>query len=72
MPDSLGVQVLDAMGWQPTSIEQLALRTGLAVVQLVVALDQLQRDGWVAGGGGWVYLRGDRQDPDALGVMELR
>jgi len=24
------------------------------------------------GGGGWVYLRGDRQDPAALGVVELR
>ncbi|HEY9441754.1 MAG TPA: hypothetical protein VIQ25_00800, partial [Gemmatimonadales bacterium] len=25
-----------------------------------------------SGGGGWVYLRGDRQDPAALGVVELR
>jgi heparinase II/III-like protein len=25
-----------------------------------------------SGGGGWVYLRGDRQDPNALGVLELR
>ena len=25
-----------------------------------------------SGGGGWVYLRGDRQDPAALGVLELR
>jgi hypothetical protein len=25
-----------------------------------------------SGGGGWVYLRGDRQDPSALGVLELR
>jgi hypothetical protein len=24
------------------------------------------------GGGGWVYLRGDRQDPSRLGVLELR
>jgi hypothetical protein len=24
-----------------------------------------------SGGGGWVYLRGDRQDPAALGVLEL-
>ena len=24
------------------------------------------------GGGGWVYLRGDRQDPARLGVLELR
>ena len=25
-----------------------------------------------SGGGGWIYLRGDRQDPTALGVLELR
>jgi hypothetical protein len=25
-----------------------------------------------SGGGGWIYLRGDRQDPGALGVLELR
>ncbi len=24
-----------------------------------------------SGGGGWVYLRGDRQDPSRLGIMEL-
>ena len=24
-----------------------------------------------SGGGGWVYLRGDRQDPAALGLLEL-
>jgi hypothetical protein len=25
-----------------------------------------------SGGGGWVWLRGDRQDPERLGVVELR
>ena len=25
-----------------------------------------------SGGGGWVYLRGDRQDPSAFGLLELR
>jgi hypothetical protein len=25
-----------------------------------------------SGGGGWVYLRGDRQDPESFGVLELR
>ena len=25
-----------------------------------------------SGGGGWVYLRGDRQDPSAFGILELR
>ncbi|MBA3554487.1 MAG: heparinase II/III family protein, partial [Gemmatimonadales bacterium] len=25
-----------------------------------------------SGGGGWVYLRGDRQDPGSFGILELR
>jgi hypothetical protein len=24
-----------------------------------------------SGGNGWVYLQGDRQDPDRMGVLEL-
>jgi hypothetical protein len=24
-----------------------------------------------SGGGGWVYLRGDRQSPESFGVLEL-
>jgi hypothetical protein len=36
--------------------------------------DRLRRSGQLvwSGGGGWVYLRGDRQDPAGLGVLELR
>lgn len=52
-PDPTGAQVLDALGWQPGNVEQLALRTGLGVVDLLLCLDQLQTDGWVAGRGGW-------------------
>jgi len=35
--------------------------------------DRLRRAGQLvwSGGGGWVYLRGDRQDPARLGVLEL-
>lgn len=35
--------------------------------------DRLRRAGQLvwSGGGGWVYLRGDRQDPAAFGVLEL-
>jgi hypothetical protein len=25
-----------------------------------------------SGGGGWVYLRGDRQSPEAFGLLELQ
>lgn len=45
--------VLDEMGWQPTTLDQLALRTGQPVVQLAVALEQLRAHGWIAVNGGW-------------------
>jgi hypothetical protein len=36
--------------------------------------DRLRRAGQLVwtGGGGWVWLRGDRQDPSRLGILELR
>ena len=36
--------------------------------------DRLRRAGQLvwSGGGGWIYLRGDRHDPSQLGVLELR
>jgi hypothetical protein len=36
--------------------------------------NRLRRAGQLvwSGGGGWVWLRGDRQDPALLGVLELR
>jgi DNA processing protein len=52
-PDAGGATVLDALGWQPATLEQLALRTGMGVGELVVAVDRLRQDGWIAGRGGW-------------------
>jgi len=36
--------------------------------------DRERRSGQLvwSGGGGWIYLRGDRHDPSAFGVLELR
>jgi hypothetical protein len=36
--------------------------------------DRLRRAGQLvwSGGGGWIYLRGDRQDPASFGILELR
>jgi DNA processing protein len=45
--------VLDAFDWQPAVIDQLALRTGLVIDDVAVALDRLERDGWVERRGGW-------------------
>ena len=56
-PEGEGVLVLDAVGWQAVSTEQILLRTGLAPARAAVALAHLESDGWVrpAGGrsGGW-------------------
>lgn len=52
-PDADGAAVLDALGWQPATVDQLALRTGLPVNRLVVVLDQLREQRWVDGRGGW-------------------
>jgi DNA processing protein len=45
--------VLDAVGWQPSSLDQLVIRTGLELARLAPALDRLCDAGWVARQGGW-------------------
>lgn len=52
-PSAVGASVLDAVGWQPTTLEQVVVRTGLEPTDAVVALDDLVRDGWVDEVGGW-------------------
>ncbi|MBV9410296.1 MAG: DNA-protecting protein DprA [Acidimicrobiia bacterium] len=45
--------LLDAMGWQPASLDQLVVRTGLSPGQASVALARLEVGGWVVGQAGW-------------------
>jgi DNA processing protein len=45
--------LLDALGWQPASLEQLVKRSGLGPAQASVALARRELGGWVVGGGGW-------------------
>jgi DNA processing protein len=63
-PDPEGVAVLDAVGWQPANLEQLALRTGLGIGPLVLALERLRAAGWVEGRDGW-FERIGRERADA-------
>lgn len=49
--------VLEAFDWQPAVIDQLALRTGRPLAELVVALDRLEADGWIERRGGWFERR---------------
>jgi DNA processing protein len=52
-PSTDDVAVLDGLGWEPTTLEHLALRTGRAIGELVESLDRLESSGWVAQRGGW-------------------
>jgi DNA processing protein len=45
--------VIDALGWQPATFDQLVRRTGLSVVEMAAALHRLVTDGWIAQRGGW-------------------
>jgi DNA processing protein len=61
-PESRDNPVLDALGWQPATLDQLVLRTSLDVGALILALERLDEAGWVTRRGGW-YERvagGDR------------
>jgi DNA-binding MarR family transcriptional regulator len=49
--------VLDAFDWQPAVLDQLALRTGRSLDDLTMALDRLERDGWIEHRGGWFERR---------------
>lgn len=52
-PTADGSEVLDALAWQPATFDQLAIRTGMAILDLTVVLDRLEHDGWVESRGGW-------------------
>jgi len=52
-PGPDGARVLDALGWEPASLEGVVLRSGLSPAAVTVALAHLERDGWVASRHGW-------------------
>src|SRR5690606_20391838 len=52
-PDPADQAVLDAVGWQPATLDHLVLRTNLDLARLAPALDRLCDTGWVARHGGW-------------------
>jgi DNA processing protein len=45
--------LLEAMGWQPASLDQLVVHTGLSPGQASVALTRLEVGGWIVGQAGW-------------------
>jgi DNA processing protein len=59
-PDPADREVLDGLGWEPATLDQLAARTGLDLVRLAPALDRLHDTGWVEREGGWYQQVADR------------
>ncbi|MGH9082667.1 MAG: hypothetical protein ACRDWN_04915, partial [Acidimicrobiales bacterium] len=45
--------VLDALGWEPCSLDEILRRTGLSLDRASAALEGLRADGQVHGAGGW-------------------
>lgn len=52
-PDPADDPVLEAVGWQPATLDQIVVRTGHGLAVLAPALDRLCEAGWVARRGGW-------------------
>jgi DNA processing protein len=62
-PEPADRAVLDAVGWQPATLDQLVLRTEVGLATLAPALDRLCQAGWLARHGGWYERVGG---PDAV------
>lgn len=52
-PDADDAAILDAVGWQPASLEQLVVRTGLPLPRLSLTVARLEARGWLARQGAW-------------------
>jgi DNA processing protein len=52
-PSASASSVLDAVGWEPATIEAVAQRVGQPLAAVATALSRLERDGWLLRQGGW-------------------
>jgi len=62
-----------AIAWPEGLLTHVGGRVGFDVIVNEMAAGRERRVGQLvwSGGGGWVFLRGDRQDPRRHGVVEL-
>lgn len=51
--------LLDALGWEPTTLDDLVLRTAWSLDTVCAVLNQLQRLNLVTQAGIWLTQRGD-------------
>ena len=47
-------RVLDAVGWQPATLEEIVGRSGLGPAEVAVELVRLEAEGWLTRTGGWI------------------
>ncbi len=68
-----GYRVTLALGWLEGYTPRLGGRVGFDLIVNEMLPGRERRAGQLvwSGGGGWVWLRGDRQDPARFGVLEL-
>ena len=52
-PNGDGGAVLEALGWEPATLDDLVDRSGLGLGAASLALARLEEEGWVAGERGW-------------------
>lgn len=65
-PCAFSQQVLDAMGWQPATADQLLKRTRCSVAELASAVEILEKTGWIINNNGW-FERLSRPETPYLG-----
>jgi hypothetical protein len=70
---SAGYRVTLAVRWPEWHRAHVGGRVGFDLIVNEMLPGRVRRAGQLvwSGGNGWVYLRGDRQDPERMGVLEL-
>ena len=70
---SHGYRVTVAMPWPDGVYPHAGARVGFDLIVNEMLPGRMRRTGQLvwSGGNGWVWLRGDRQDPSRFGVLEL-
>lgn len=68
-----GYRLTLAIGWPEGFVKHAGGRIGFDLIVNEMQPDRDRRAGQLvwSGGGGWVWLQGDRQDPGRFGVLEL-
>jgi DNA processing protein len=62
-PGPLEQQILDAVGWQPVTLDGVVGATGLTLAEVVMAVDDLVSSRWLSRTGGWIQRVGRSHMP---------